>query len=510
MLVQPARAPGSTTSTSSTVAEANLTPSPARLTRIREWLARTRLKERLTNARDAGSRRVTHGVYVLRASPRVMNDGRSHPDEAAAPSTSRYLTRVHDAESLEDLKPWRTRGIELFTGDDYLHSAGGALRGWDHLPLRSALHRPRPLGMPPTATRSPSLLLFPPPRASTPPSFDPSSRRGPTTLRPRRIRPVSPSRRRCERRSVHPPRPATRRSRSTPRRERPSRRRSPPRALHGGCRRRRRRRARRGHRDESGRGGRRRGGGDGAFRRNIRVLFRRRREAAADPSSSTTTNDVSVRRTTAHDHAPESTSTHVAPVTTPEKTSKNSRRVFADANAAARSSSSSASPPRAGTISGSSVARARWWRRPCGTLGRARAATRRRVPWTPRFARVYARSGRRRRTRRTARRRREDGETRSRSSRRITERHPRRSLSPRRRRSRVDGTSTCRLPWSPRCTSDVRRRCPRLRLDARPARRRRTRECPRSSFPSLRFRCARFSRRPAGRMPRRRRRRFAR
>ena len=97
--------------------------------------AHARLKERLTNARDAGSRRVTHGVYVLRASPRVMNDGRSHPDEAAAPSTSRYLTRVHDAESLQDLKPWRTRGIELFTGDDYLHSAGGALRGWDHLPL---------------------------------------------------------------------------------------------------------------------------------------------------------------------------------------------------------------------------------------------------------------------------------------------------------------------------------------------------------------------------------------
>ena len=149
-----------------------------------------------------------------------MNDGRSHPDEAAAPSTSRYLTRVHDAESLEDLKPWRTRGIELFTGDDYLHSAGGALRGWDHLPFRSALHRPRPLGMPPTATRSPSLLLFPPPRASTPPSFDPSSQRGPTTLRPRRIRPVSPSRRRCERRWFRrdPRRGARARQ---PRRERP-------------------------------------------------------------------------------------------------------------------------------------------------------------------------------------------------------------------------------------------------------------------------------------------------
>ena len=64
-----------------------------------------------------------------------MTDGRSHSHEAAASSTSRYLTRVHDAESLEDLKPWRTRGIELFIGDDYLHSARGALRGWDHLPL---------------------------------------------------------------------------------------------------------------------------------------------------------------------------------------------------------------------------------------------------------------------------------------------------------------------------------------------------------------------------------------
>ena len=39
----------------------------------------------------------------------------SHSREAAA-LASKYLTRVHDGESLEDLKPWRTRGVELFVG----------------------------------------------------------------------------------------------------------------------------------------------------------------------------------------------------------------------------------------------------------------------------------------------------------------------------------------------------------------------------------------------------------
>ena len=144
------------------------------------------------------------------------------------PSTSRYLTRVHDAESLEDLRRGGRAGSSSSPEMTTCTPPGARSADGTTSPFRSALHRPRPLGMPPTATRSPSLLLFPPPRASTPPSFDPSSQRGPTTLRPRRIRPVSPSRRRCERRSVHPPRPATRRSRSTPRRERPSRRRSPP------------------------------------------------------------------------------------------------------------------------------------------------------------------------------------------------------------------------------------------------------------------------------------------
>lgn len=347
--MQPARAPGSTTSTSKIVAEANLTPSPARLTRIREWLARTRLKERLTNARDAGSRRVTHGVYVLRASPRVMNDGRSHPDEAAAPSTSRYLTRVHDAESLEDLKPWRTRGIELFTGDDYLHSAGGALRGWDHLPL--------PECAPPTAPARDAAdrdaIPEPPPLPASPRLYaavirsilaawtdDASAAANQARLA------VAEALREAFGASAETRDEALALDASTRAPESPTE--PAPGAFTGavvedaGA-------VRVGdiatrvveededEEEETERSG-------GTFACCFGGGAKRRR----DPSSSTTTNDVSVPRATAHDHAPESTSTHVAPVTTPEKTSKNSRRVFADANAAARSSSSSAPPPRAG------------------------------------------------------------------------------------------------------------------------------------------------------------------
>ena len=54
--------------------------------------------------------------------------------EAAAPA-SKYLTRVHDGESLEDLTPWRTRGVELFVGEHELDISGRATRGWEHVPL---------------------------------------------------------------------------------------------------------------------------------------------------------------------------------------------------------------------------------------------------------------------------------------------------------------------------------------------------------------------------------------
>ena len=54
--------------------------------------------------------------------------------EAAAPA-SKYLTRVHDGESLEDLKPWRGRGVEFFVGSDALDVSARATRGWEHLPL---------------------------------------------------------------------------------------------------------------------------------------------------------------------------------------------------------------------------------------------------------------------------------------------------------------------------------------------------------------------------------------
>jgi hypothetical protein len=52
-------------------------------------------------------------------------------------STSAHLTRVHDGESLEDLKPWRARGVELFSDDDALPSGSRAVRGWEHMPLPS-------------------------------------------------------------------------------------------------------------------------------------------------------------------------------------------------------------------------------------------------------------------------------------------------------------------------------------------------------------------------------------
>jgi hypothetical protein len=51
------------------------------------------------------------------------------------PPASKYLTRVHDGESLEDLKPWRARGVELFIGEDALDVSARATRGWEHLPL---------------------------------------------------------------------------------------------------------------------------------------------------------------------------------------------------------------------------------------------------------------------------------------------------------------------------------------------------------------------------------------
>ena len=54
--------------------------------------------------------------------------------ETAAPA-SKYLTRVHDGESLEDLKPWRTRGVELFVGEHALDISARATRGWEHVPL---------------------------------------------------------------------------------------------------------------------------------------------------------------------------------------------------------------------------------------------------------------------------------------------------------------------------------------------------------------------------------------
>ena len=54
--------------------------------------------------------------------------------ETAAPA-SKYLTRVHDGESLEDLKPWRTRGVELFVGEHALDISARATRGWQHVPL---------------------------------------------------------------------------------------------------------------------------------------------------------------------------------------------------------------------------------------------------------------------------------------------------------------------------------------------------------------------------------------
>lgn len=58
----------------------------------------------------------------------------SHSREAAA-LASKYLTRVHDGESLEDLKPWRTRGVELFVGEHALDISARATRGWQHVPL---------------------------------------------------------------------------------------------------------------------------------------------------------------------------------------------------------------------------------------------------------------------------------------------------------------------------------------------------------------------------------------
>ena len=54
--------------------------------------------------------------------------------ETAAPA-SKYLLRVHDGESLEDLKPWRTRGVELFVGEHALDISARATRGWEHVPL---------------------------------------------------------------------------------------------------------------------------------------------------------------------------------------------------------------------------------------------------------------------------------------------------------------------------------------------------------------------------------------
>ena len=58
----------------------------------------------------------------------------SHSREVAA-LASKYLTRVHDGESLEDLKPWRTRGVELFVGEHALDISARATRGWQHVPL---------------------------------------------------------------------------------------------------------------------------------------------------------------------------------------------------------------------------------------------------------------------------------------------------------------------------------------------------------------------------------------
>ena len=51
------------------------------------------------------------------------------------PTTSEHLTRVHDVESIEDLKPWRSRGVEHFDRNNVLEYMPRAVRGWEHLPL---------------------------------------------------------------------------------------------------------------------------------------------------------------------------------------------------------------------------------------------------------------------------------------------------------------------------------------------------------------------------------------
>lgn len=277
-----------------------------------------------------------------------MTDGRSHSHEAAASSTSRYLTRVHDAESLEDLKPWRTRGIELFTGDDYLHSARGALRGWDHLPL--------PECAPPTAPARDAAdrdaLPEPPPPSASPRLYaavvrsilaawtdDASDAANQARLAVaealREAFGASP-----ETRDETLALDAATRAPESPTEPSPGPITEAV-AVDAGV-------VRvqdvatkvveedGDEEEETERSG-------GPFACCFGGGAKRRR----DPRGSTTTDDAAVPRDTAPDHASESASPPVTPATerAPEKTSENPRRVAADSNATAPSSSSSSSPP---------------------------------------------------------------------------------------------------------------------------------------------------------------------